>query len=115
MSLGTTPDQATERRTDRKTCAACEASAAGCRSNEWLRGRRCCERCTGNHDQTITEGASTSPANGSHVDSTGRSDGRERTSLSAPRPTSAQPPDRRRTDTRPGRAATTSHEEGPTS
>lgn len=54
MSLGTTPDQAAERRTDRKTCPACEASAAGCRSNEWLRGRRCCERCTGNHDSSTT-------------------------------------------------------------
>jgi hypothetical protein len=26
-----------ERRTDRKTCPYCEASAAGCRSNAWLR------------------------------------------------------------------------------
>lgn len=37
-------------RTDRKTCPTCEASAAGCRSNEWLRGRRCCTACKGDHD-----------------------------------------------------------------
>jgi hypothetical protein len=43
------PDVA-ERRTDRKTCPTCEASAAGCRSNEWLRGRLCCEACAGDHD-----------------------------------------------------------------
>jgi hypothetical protein len=40
-----------ERRVDRKTCAYCEASAAGCRSVAWLRGRNCCEACDGNHDQ----------------------------------------------------------------
>lgn len=40
-----------ERRIDRKTCAYCEATASGCRSVEWLRGRRCCEACAGNHDR----------------------------------------------------------------
>jgi len=41
-------------RKDRRTCAYCEASAAGCKSNEWLRGRRCCEACTGDHDAGAT-------------------------------------------------------------
>ena len=45
------PDTQTPRRTDRKLCAHCEASASGCRSNEWLRGRRCCTACAGDHDQ----------------------------------------------------------------
>lgn len=39
-----------QRRTDRRTCPNCEASASGCRSVEWLRGRRCCDSCTGDHD-----------------------------------------------------------------
>lgn len=39
------------RRTDRRTCPYCEASAAGCRSLEWLRGRRCCDACSGDHDE----------------------------------------------------------------
>ena len=38
------------RRLDRKTCAYCEASAAGCRSNAWLRRANCCEACAGDHD-----------------------------------------------------------------
>lgn len=38
------------RRKDRKTCPTCEASAAGCRSNEWLAGKRCCTSCIGDHD-----------------------------------------------------------------
>jgi len=44
------------RRTDRKTCRHCEASAAGCRSNAWLRGRNCCDACTGNHDLDVEAG-----------------------------------------------------------
>jgi hypothetical protein len=40
------------RRRDRRVCTYCEASPQACRSNEWLRGRRCCEVCTGDHDQT---------------------------------------------------------------
>jgi hypothetical protein len=47
--LASDPDEK-PRRLDRKVCAHCEASAAGCRSNEWLRGRRCCARCGGDHD-----------------------------------------------------------------
>lgn len=43
------PD-APPRRTDCKTCQHCDASAAGCRSNYWLRGRLCCELCEGDHD-----------------------------------------------------------------
>ena len=39
------------RRTDRRTCPYCEASAAGCRSNKWLRARFCCEACDGWHDE----------------------------------------------------------------
>lgn len=53
MTLDVTPDTP-PRRTDRKLCPACEASAAGCRSNEWLRGRRCCDACTGDHDDQPT-------------------------------------------------------------
>jgi hypothetical protein len=40
-----------DRRRDRKVCRWCEASPQACRSNEWLRGRRCCDACTGNHDE----------------------------------------------------------------
>lgn len=47
------------RRTDRKHCTYCEASAAGCRSNAWLRGRNCCETCTGDHDVAGTPDRST--------------------------------------------------------
>ncbi len=43
---------APERRTDRKPCPSCEGSASGCRSVEWLRGRRCCDACPGDHDRT---------------------------------------------------------------
>lgn len=39
------------RRTDRKVCRYCEAAPGVCRSREWLTGRRCCESCTGDHDQ----------------------------------------------------------------
>lgn len=46
------PETDNNRRTDRKTCTHCEASAAGCRSNYWLRGRNCCEACPGDHDTT---------------------------------------------------------------
>jgi hypothetical protein len=46
----TSPDQK-PRRTDRKTCPHCEGSADGCRSLEWLRARRCCETCVGDHDR----------------------------------------------------------------
>ena len=38
------------RRTDRNNCQHCEATAAGCRANAWLRGRNCCEQCPGDHD-----------------------------------------------------------------
>jgi hypothetical protein len=37
-------------RTDRRTCAYCDASVAGCDAVSWLRGRLCCSSCTGNHD-----------------------------------------------------------------
>ena len=50
-----TDPNAKPRRTDRKTCPFCEGSAAGCASNEWLRGRRCCEACAGNHDHDNTK------------------------------------------------------------
>jgi hypothetical protein len=43
------PD-APPKRTDRKRCPVCDASAAGCRSSEWLAGRRCCRACLGDHD-----------------------------------------------------------------
>jgi len=42
---------APERRTDRQPCPSCDASAAGCRSVEWLAGRLCCQTCPGNHDE----------------------------------------------------------------
>lgn len=42
------------RRTDRCVCPACEASPGTCRSSEWLRGRRCCEACTGDHDREVS-------------------------------------------------------------
>jgi hypothetical protein len=42
----TDPD-AKPQRQDRKSCAYCEGSAAGCRSREWLSGRCCCEACAG--------------------------------------------------------------------
>ena len=45
----TNPDQK-PKRTDRKACSTCGGSAAGCRSVEWLGGRRCCEPCPGDHD-----------------------------------------------------------------
>lgn len=41
---------ATPRRTDRKPCPHCDASAAGCRSVAWLRGSPCCESCPSDHD-----------------------------------------------------------------
>ena len=45
------PDVPT-RRADREACAYCEASAPACRSNEWLRGQRCCDVCPPDgHDQ----------------------------------------------------------------
>lgn len=34
-------------RTTAPPCAYCEASARGCDTNVWLRGRRCCEACEG--------------------------------------------------------------------
>lgn len=37
-------------RVDRRTCPGCEATPRGCASNKWLRGRWCCERCSGDHD-----------------------------------------------------------------
>lgn len=46
----TDPDRK-PRRTDRKACQHCDGSASGCRSLEWLSGRRCCEACDGDHDQ----------------------------------------------------------------
>lgn len=39
-----------ERRTDRRACPHCEASAADCRSHKWLSGRLCCQQCRGDHD-----------------------------------------------------------------
>ena len=39
------------RRTDRKPCQHCDASAAGCRSVKWLRGQACCDRCQLDHDR----------------------------------------------------------------
>ena len=39
-----------QRRTDRRTCDSCEASASDCRSVEWLRSRLCCSACPGDHD-----------------------------------------------------------------
>jgi hypothetical protein len=44
------PD-APPRRRDREICPACESTPQLCRSGEWLRGRRCCDACDGNHDQ----------------------------------------------------------------
>jgi hypothetical protein len=38
------------RRTDRKHCQHCEASAAGCRAHRWMTGFLCCPACFGNHD-----------------------------------------------------------------
>jgi hypothetical protein len=52
--LSVEPDVA-PRRTDRKICPTCEASAAGCRSLHWLAGRYCCESCTGDHDVPTTD------------------------------------------------------------
>lgn len=43
-----------ERRTDRNNCSDCEATAAGCRSVEWLAGRLCCSACPGQHDDERT-------------------------------------------------------------
>lgn len=45
------PDQK-PRRTDKKPCPSCDASAAGCRSVEWLAGRLCCTACRSDHDTT---------------------------------------------------------------
>ncbi len=42
------------KRADRKVCEHCEATPGGCASNYWLRGRYCCEACTGNHDTKET-------------------------------------------------------------
>jgi hypothetical protein len=50
VSFADVPLDVPPRRTDHEPCAYCEASAAGCRSNEWLRGRRCCDVCGGDHD-----------------------------------------------------------------
>ena len=47
--LASDPDQK-PRRTDRTHCPRCEASAAGCRSVQWLSGRLCCSSCPGSHD-----------------------------------------------------------------
>lgn len=35
-------------------CRHCEATAAGCDANLWLRGRACCDRCPGDHDTEET-------------------------------------------------------------
>ena len=32
------------------TCPSCGASGPSCDSVRWLRGRRCCEPCTGTHE-----------------------------------------------------------------
>lgn len=42
------------RRTDRKVCPTCEAAPRACDTNHWLRGRFCCEACTGNHDAEVS-------------------------------------------------------------
>lgn len=42
-----------DRRTDRRPCQHCEASAAGCRSHKWLSGRLCCDRCRADHDAEV--------------------------------------------------------------
>jgi hypothetical protein len=41
------------RRTDHESCRWCEATAASCRSHEWMtKGRqRCCAVCSGDHDE----------------------------------------------------------------
>jgi hypothetical protein len=38
----------------RKVCPFCEATPAGCSSSHWLRGRHCCEACTGDHDEVVS-------------------------------------------------------------
>ena len=47
--LAADPDP-TPVRTDRRACAYCEATPRGCASNQWLRGRWCCDACAGDHD-----------------------------------------------------------------
>jgi len=37
--------EAPPRRTDRRLCDHCGASAATCRSHAWLSGRACCQAC----------------------------------------------------------------------
>lgn len=48
------PD-APARRTDRRNCDHCQATAAGCRSHKWLSGRLCCDLCPGDHDGGASE------------------------------------------------------------
>ena len=36
--------------TSRALCAHCEATPRGCESLHTIAGRRCCERCGGDHD-----------------------------------------------------------------
>lgn len=38
----------------RERCPHCGATPGGCQANHWLRGRACCERCTGDHDRKGT-------------------------------------------------------------
>lgn len=49
-----TPTDVAPRRTGRRNCPACGGTATGFRSRAWLSGRRCCEQCTGDHDQEAT-------------------------------------------------------------
>lgn len=46
----TDPDNKRRPSPGRKRCPHCEATPGGCQANHWLRGRSCCERCTGDHD-----------------------------------------------------------------
>lgn len=44
------PNRARRNGDTRPPCAYCEATARGCDTNRWLRGRACCEACDGGHD-----------------------------------------------------------------
>lgn len=50
MPLYASDPDAPKRRPKLATCRHCGANGGACDSLHWLRGRTCCEACTGDHD-----------------------------------------------------------------
>ena len=45
------PNRPCPRRLPLKPCPHCDATARGCDTNQWLRGRGCCDACPGRHPE----------------------------------------------------------------